>query len=724
MATVRCDCIGDTYIRLWMSDITLWADSNFGHLNDYIVGTFIDPPPWAGFTILVPTDRYASILQFDITPVLSRKITGVNLIERIRPNVTEVQPRNPIALRVQALEITSGDVVIERAVTWNNFNSHARGVNTRDYTVSPPNGIALNMLDITASFTPDAVREGIFSIRLDSAIAPSLTPPPQPQFIPINNGYIGHSREFNPQHPHLEITTEPLLSLPPTSLQPTYTRNPAAPITFSWWSTPNPEWFLEDPQTASELTVWQDGVASRTFTIQGDTNEITLPAATFTQMRPVFYRVRTQTQHNGWGAWSETATFPLNATPPLAPLLTYPVNISVTGTSGVMLEWVYNSEHDTFPTRFDIRYRIDGGEWANLTNHSNGSTPARTTAETQAISGQARVEWQVRAYGELGDIGAWSEVAAFYTIGAPNPPTIVNVTSSNRPTINFSASNIASWQIEIWQDENRIYDSGNRPFEGVFSHTTNQFFANGNYIVRMRITNEFGIHSGWAERPVAIHTTLPKALTLRAANNVRHFIRLFFDNPDSLTVYVYRSVWQENNFLRIGKTSSNDFADYTVAPGIRYEYFVRSVTPQFSFADSNRQTGLSMFDETTFAKTDSLQNMLMLELQAGGMPTKDATFGVEKSLTNFIGRKKPVMQIGEHTGKVISFSFYCSRDVHAQLECLAESGTVLLMRDKRHGSIYGTITGSISARLHEVLDGFIISFTFSETDFAQEVAIE
>jgi len=462
----------------------------------------------------------------------------------------------------------------------------------------------------------------------------------------------------------------------------------------------------------------------RIFTIEGDVNEITLPENTFTQYTDVFFTVRTKTEYNGWGEMSEAATFPFAETPPLPPSLIFPVGISVSGLSGVLLEWSYNSPFDTFATRFDIRYRIDGGVWIDISNYSDSNTPARATAMTQAIEVQARVDWQVRAYGELGDVGSWSDVATFFTIGIPKPPTIVSVTNSNRPTINFSAQNLMSWEIEIWKNGSRIYETGNQPFTGEYQHITNQFFANGNYIARMRGTNEFGITSGCVERPFTIHTIPPEAMTLSAVNNLRRFIRLCFNNEGSNTVYVYRSVWQENKFLRIGKTTGCIFDDYTAAPGVRYEYFARAVTAKFSFADSNRATGLAEFAETTFAEYNNLQGMLFLEYQAGGIPTKDATFAAEKSLTQFTGRSKPVLQVGEHTSNSISFSFYCSRNAHERLKKLAESGKVLLMRDKRHGSIFGTIAGSITTRLIAVLDGFVVSFAFTEVDFRQEVDIE
>jgi hypothetical protein len=188
-------------------------------------------------------------------------------------------------------------------------------------------------------------------------------------------------------------------------------------------------------------------------------------------------------------------------------------------------------------------------------------------------------------------------------------------------------------------------------------------------------------------------------------------------------VYIYRSVWQTNEFIRIGKTTGDTYEDYSAAPGVRYEYFVRAVSGNFSFADSRHHTGIAVFDETTFAEYDNLHNMLFLEYQAGGIPTKDTTFETEKTLTKFVGREKRVLQVGQQHNNSVALSFYCSRETYERLKNLAISGNVLLMRDKQHGSIFGTIYGSISTRRREALDGFVVSFTFVEVDFQQEVDI-
>jgi len=458
MATITSQCISDTHILFnsWSTGTTTGSNGTTNHGNEqsYLVG--FEFQDWGAGRW--NQNRYEALLQFNVAAIIPQhRITRVRLVQN-RHAVTGAAAN--LRPSIRPFIVTSGAVNIERRVTWNNFSTMTQFPQGSRITGEPNiTGTGEIQTDITTIFDPNHIQDGIYSLHISASA-----------------GLYSHrSREFAATNPRLIIETQALPSQPPTSLQPTTAHNPRAPITLSWWHTPNPLLQADDPQTASEITVWQDGQPPIIFTAQDDANTITLPANTFENHNPVYFRVRTQTQHNGWGAFSAITAFPLSDTPPLAPQLIYPINISVTGSSGVLMEWAYNSPYDTIPGQFDIRYRIDGGPWNLITNYSQDGNPARTTAITQAIDTQARVEWQVKAYGELLDPGPWSDIAVFFTIGAPRPPTIVSVTNSNRPTINFSATNLMSWEAEIHQAGQRVYASGNRPFLGEFRHVVNQF---------------------------------------------------------------------------------------------------------------------------------------------------------------------------------------------------------------------------------------------------------
>lgn len=700
MATVICPCVGDTHIQ--NSQVAtggaaqnVGQDVNYGSLNNYRYGSYSSYVSANFFSNL----NYTAILQFDLTNVLMYgRITSIKLVQ----SRSSVPYGNHTSTTVNVIRIIGSEIIVEERITYNNSSSLRQYVIGTSISDSATSGIA--SLDITQIFSKSYLQEDTLSLELSGS------------------GVVEQvSREgSNGSYPHLVIETGQSPGPGPINLLPVITQNPRADIVFSWWHNPDPNISVDDPQIDSELTIWQDAANKKVYNIAGTENQFTLPANTFTDYRAVYFQVRTQTQYNGWGNYSATASFPLGTTPPLAPTLIFPLNVSVSGLNGVMLEWTYNSPYDTFPTRFDVRYRIDGGAWITCTNNSTGSNPAYSTAMTDPIDTQSTIEWQVMAYGALGDAGPWSNIGTFFTIGVPNAPVIVRVSNSNRPRIYFSAVNMMSWEIEILQDDKIIYSSSNQPFMGEYSHETNQFFLNGNYIARMRITNEYGLTSDWGVLPFTVATISPEPLKLKIISNPSFYMRLHFNN-DGKTVYIYRSELRKNNYLRIGVTKEGMYDDYTARSRQRYEYYVRVVNPNWSFADSNVETGSLRFIHTTIAEYDTPSDMLMFWKMIDGKPTKNISFDYEKTLTQFVGREFPVLQVGNHANKSFSLSFYCTIADYERLEQMHRSYKVLVLRDWRLGTVYGTINGSISANRES--DGVIISFVFTQCDFSEEVEL-
>lgn len=694
MATIICPCVGDTYTNS-QYPTGVWGGNTF-----YRYGRSVD--------IAVNIYEFNAYLQFDISALLRHKVTSINLVEN-RLQLDTYQSSGSVSAGVSFTmgafkSLDENNIIVENLVSPQNSGQKTQSVGTYlNRTSYITSGVVRN--DISGIFDPSHNQEGIYGLRLNYNAGTQV-------FSVCSSRESGNS-------PYLEAQVELIPGLAPTNLLPQTIQNPRGGIIFSWWHEPNPAWLAKDPQTGWQLEISQSGMTTKTITQYDANNQYTLPANSLVNYNNVTMRVRTQTQYNGWGAWAQSS-FTLGATPPLQSTLIFPLNVSVSGTNGVPLEWSYNSPHDTFPTRFDVRYRLDGGVWVTKTNYSSGNNPAYQSIMTNPITTQNKVEWQVMAYGLLGDAGPWSETGTFWTIGVPPMPTIIRVSNSNRPAIYFSAEKLKSWAIEIRQNDKKIYETGNQPFTGEFSHVANQFFTNGNYIVRMRVTNEFGLASEWSQLPFTINTVAPNPLKLQIVANPNFNMRLYFDNTGK-TVYIYRSEFRKDNYLRIGMTKENVFDDYTARPKLRYEYFCRVVNPDFSFADSNIETENLSFIHTTIAEYDRPDDMLKLWKQIDGKPTKDISHDFEKSLTQFVGRKWPVLQVGEHSNKSLSLSFYCSIAEYERLEQLHASEKVLILRDWRLGAVFGTIDGSISARRET--DGCVVGFVFTQVDFDEEVEL-
>lgn len=553
--------------------------------------------------------------------------------------------------------------------------------------------------DITTWFTTN------YKARLSGNLIGMAREPynsPTPQFVITDDIYT-----------YLEFETQSLPSYPPTSLFPITTQNPRSPIQFIWVFARNPEWVSTDPQTGWELTIWQDGLTPRVITQYNNYNNYTLPANTYSGTSRVYFKIRTQTQYNGWGA-SAQSSFALGATAPLAPVLLFPLNISVPGSNIIPLQWSYNSPYDTAASRFDIRYRfqLSGDAWTAWTEFSN---TGQLSAELPQTLTQENVQWQVKAYGTLGDPGPWSDTGNFQIRGVPQAPTIVDVSNSNRPTVFFSITQGIAWQLQILQNDIIVYDTKFIAFDGVFEHQISDLLPNGNYLAQMKVTVGDALESIWSQRPFIIDTISPSPLKLSVSNTLNFSATLYFNNINSDSVYIYR------DGIRIAQTNGKTYNDYTSQPKKRHIYSTRNVTSTWAFADSNQVVHTPIFKHTTVARTNNPSDMIKLIYMMDGQPTKDMSYGYATIFTDYLGRDKPVVDIGELETKTLSLQFYISFEDAEKLMNFAKHSGELILRDWRLGVVYGQIDGEI--KFSPERNGQIASFTFRETDYPIEVEL-
>lgn len=539
-------------------------------------------------------------------------------------------------------------------------------------------------------------------------------------------GYTGYVRA-NYSLCYLAVTYEPYIILPPNTLSPTgVSRNPKSTIACSWQYVKSS--YTQDKQIASELRYRINGGSWTQVTLNNILNQYTFSPSRFADGNRIDWQTRTISDVSAvsdeptvrlTSDWSEIATFNIGITPPLAPTLDYPVDIPVNVSNGVLLQWAYNSQYDTTPSRFDVEYRIGNETTKAITTTGQVNTmipPGEFGTEQNAVI------WRVRAYGEYGDVGPWSGYATFYTVGLPARPVIVEVTNSNLPTVYFSASNLMSWELEILQNDQPVYTTGNMPFLNNLTYTLTDFISNGNYVAQLRVTNEYGIKSNWGTLAFTISVEPPKAVELDIAYNTKFFIRLLLGKNPEGTVYIYRAEFHEDKFIRIIKAGGDIYDDYAACPERRYKYFARTVNEFGSYADSDIKSGDIKFLETTLAECDTPEDMLELLVNLENRPQKNAALSYEKAIVPVVGRRFPLFENGKSRRQEITYVFYCDFNAVKRLKEFAGSGKTLVLRDKRHGTVYGTLGDTLNVT-PETRNGFIVSFAFTQTDYNVEVPL-
>jgi hypothetical protein len=396
------------------------------------------------------------------------------------------------------------------------------------------------------------------------------------------------------------------------------------------------------------------------------------------------------------------------STPPLAPVLLYPLNAAVSGESGVTLEWRYNSQYDNTASRYDYRYRIDGGNWVAKT------TEGEAVGITESIEYQCQVEWQALAYGQLGDAGPWSNIGAFSVIGVPPKPMNVTVSNANRPVITFSAGQILSWEIEISDAEgNIIYVTGDVAFDGSYRHIVNALLENGDYAVKMRVRNEYGLFSDWASQEFTISVEGLPPLEIKVFDNNRYTVNLEIRSSiQDITGYnleIYRAQISDSIYSTLTSFMLKNvhiaehagvavirYEDYTAAPCVDYKYMARLAHNEgIGYTDSNEARGRLGFRDCTIMEAGRPDSMVSLEFMPENAAAKTMQIVAERTFTPLLGFKSPVLEFGEKVNYTYAFTFLCDSMQQRAVEKLYLAAKPLILRDWRWGAVFGGFSGGI-----------------------------
>lgn len=157
--------------------------------------------------------------------------------------------------------------------------------------------------------------------------------------------------------------------------------------------------------------------------------------------------------------------------------------------------WSHTTAYGTPQYAYDLQYSTDnGGTWNILQNHA--VTQANTYTTTLASAGAYK--WRVRTYNSNDVPGEWAE-ASFINNMPATPPTNLQVTTKGRPTVSWTSSSQAAYQVQFILGNSIIYDSG-AVYSPQTNHFVNQYFNDErSYTVRVRIYNALGEVSEWSE---------------------------------------------------------------------------------------------------------------------------------------------------------------------------------------------------------------------------------
>lgn len=398
--------------------------------------------------------------------------------------------------------------------------------------------------------------------------------------------------------------------------------------------------------------------------------------------------------------------------PPNKPDRLYPNGQYISKDTQIRLSWNFSMNVYGGQKAFKLQYSIDGG--------ATWETVERTTDKTyyDIVAGKfpaGTILWRVQTYNSYDEASPWSDTATFYTVGLPSTPTSVTANNNPKPLVSWASVGQEIYQVQILQGDNLIYDSGYVADALNTSHQIPNFLDDGQYIVKVRIGNQYSLFSEWGSTDFVIQTVKPSKPSFHLSSDGYGAIMDLEHDADYLLVY--RTLYDSEDYICIGKATGNYFKDYTLGNKRTYKYFVRSVKSDNSFSDSKVKTMELNFPGNTLATISNPRDFLNLKYTLDSDPEQPFNFNIRSSEMVFDGREYPVYELSEFKTFSQNVSTYLKKieDVN-RIEALISKKDIMVYRANNGMVTFGVVTG-YSASFKSF--GYVISFSITKTDYRE-----
>lgn len=394
-----------------------------------------------------------------------------------------------------------------------------------------------------------------------------------------------------------------------------------------------------------------------------------------------------------------------------APIIVSPIAGVVPGDKTIRFEWNTNG---LIQSTFEIQWRSPGGDWITVTGNSADSfveIPG-DTFPTKAI------EWRLRIQDETGEYTPYSEIYSFDVLGAPQTPSI-SVQSSARPNISWDGTP-QMWQLKITKNDIALYETKTMPRLSLPSFQLPVFLDDGTYKAQVRVRNKYNLWSDWGDAYFNVNTVKPSKPTLVVMPDSKKGLRLQMEYHTP-QCYIYRREQDNPIYKLIAKTSELTYLDSTVASGVKYLYFIRSVNSDYGFNDSSETVGIVYLKNAILFDVTNQDRYLDLKYRFDTNPGREISHEKNKALTRYVGREYPVVNDDDFIDQAISLEYFIFANDFKRLVELANAG-VILYRNQLGEKIYGTI-GRIKASEYALnkTKGFYVTIPVTAIHYNEEV---
>ena len=299
---------------------------------------------------------------------------------------------------------------------------------------------------------------------------------------------------------------------------------------------------------------------------------------------------------------------------------------------------------------------------------------------------------------------------AFDLIGETDAPEITSVTQNSYPTISWTSTNQIAWELQISNGGGIVYRKPMSPGDDT-SFTVPKLLNDGEYSIELRYMNTYGIISEWGSYYLDLEPTKPDAPE-NIIVSARADFGISINCDDIATIGKLLAVRRKNSNSEIEVLGeyNGSFIDYLVGLNDPHEYTVRNYVE--GYADGEWIDGTLAYSGVIIRDADDYSkyaHVWMSEDKTLNYINNDERSDV---LTQCVGRKYAVLDIGEWLTTERSFVGYVSNEEFKKLQKIKIESTHVLMQSQEE---YFPCYMSMSDQ-GEYNDGRIVSFVMTRID--------
>lgn len=351
-----------------------------------------------------------------------------------------------------------------------------------------------------------------------------------------------------------------------------------------------------------------------------------------------------------------------------------PKGTILAATSPITFTWNHSTATGSAQTKADLQYSTNNSTWTDFATVQGAANTY--TAPAGTIPG-GTAWWRVRTYNADGVAGEWSAALMNDVVGAPDTP-VVSANTSPRLTVTWQASGQQSYQVQVGD-----YDSGVR-YGTDKSVTLPDYLDDGQYEVRVRVQNSYGLFSNWGTYTATVENVPGADITLTVQEGATPMLSWASSEYDSYRIY--------RGGLYIAQSVGNNFTD-RFAPAGNHTYEVRGIYANTGYYGVSNAASVTVEIPNIMLYDVENVQWLHVPMTLKGSP---ASLSVEKDVefTHYSGAMRPTADIGDAVDRVYSFSpVFLYNDEQSARNFEMMMGKLVYIKDSFGFGMFGVLSG-------------------------------